>query len=267
MSMKPLAYCEDLGDRLLVVNANARKRNVLSTDFYRVLQEALALAAAQSRITSVIIHGEGNYFCAGGNLGLLSERRTLPRPERLRKIEDLHDVVRAILECPKPVIAAVAGGAAGAGVSLAFACDFLVADEEARFTIAYVKAGLVPDGGLTSTLSAHLPRAVVMQMALLGEPVTAQHLHTLGAIATIVPSGEVIDAAHGIADKLANGPSATQGVIKALVNQGSNTTLAQQMDAERDAMADAVVSPEAVEGMSAFLEKRLPDFKQLRDQP
>jgi len=264
--MDPLAYCEDLGDRLVVVNANITKRNALSPDYYRVILEALELASANARITSVILRGEGGFFCAGGDLGLIAARRELPRIERLRKIEDLHDVVRAILVCPKPVIAAVSGGAAGAGVSLAFACDFLVADEEAKFTVAYVKAGLVPDGGLTSTLTAQLPRALLMRMALLAEPVLARQLYDLGAITQITALGETLDAAHALADKLASGSSATQGVIKALINRAQNTTLTEQMDAERDAMADAVVTPDAIEGISAFLEKRNPDFRQLREQ-
>ncbi len=264
--MTTLAWCEDLGDRLLVVNANTSRRNALSPDFYRVLQQALELAAATPRIVAVIIRGEGNYFCAGGNLRLLAERRTLARADRLQKIEDLHDVVRAVLNCPKPVIAAVEGGAAGAGVSLAFACDFIIAEEASTFSIAYVKAGLVPDGGLTSTLSAQLPRALLMRMALLGEAVEARQLHELGAITQIVDTATTLDAAHALADRLAAGASGAQGSIKALVNHASHATLMEQMDAERDAMVDAIVSPEAVEGMSAFLEKRTPDFRQLRDR-
>ncbi|ASJ73141.1 oxepin-CoA hydrolase, alternative type [Granulosicoccus antarcticus] len=265
--MQALAYYEDLGDRLLVVNANTTKRNALSPDYYSALQSALELAAAESRITSVILHGEAGFFCAGGDLSLIATRRELPRPQRLQKIEDLHDVIRAIVACPKPVIAAVSGGAAGAGVSLAFACDFLVADEQAKFTVAYVKAGLVPDGGLTSTLSTQLPRALVMRMALLGEAIPARQLNESGAILQLSSEGKALEAAHELADKLSNGASATQGVIKGLVNRAQSSTLEEQMDAERDAMVDAVVTAEASEGINAFLEKRAPDFKRLRAVP
>ena len=263
--MGALACCEDLGDRLVVVNTNTTKRNALSAEFYRVLEDALDVAAGTARITSVIIRGEGGFFCAGGDLAMMATRRDLPRADRLQRIEDLHVVIRAIMECPKPVIAAVSGGAAGAGVSLAFACDFLVADEEAKFTVAYVKAGLVPDGGLTSTLSAHLPRALLMHMALLGEPISARELYASGAFLQAVPEDTALEAAHALADRLAKGASATQGVIKALVNRSQGATLAEQMNAERDAMADAIASPEAAEGIRAFLEKRSPDFKRLRE--
>lgn len=264
--MEPLAYCEDHGDRLVLVNANTSKRNALSTDLYRVILDAMELAKTQSRITSVILCGKGGFFCAGGDLGMLGARRDMPLSDRLRKIDDLHDVIRSIMDCPKPVIAAVTGGAAGAGVSLAFACDFIVADEEAKFTVAYVNAGLVPDGGLTSTLSAQLPRALLMRMALLGEPVSARKLYGLDAITQIVPFDKVLDAANKLCDRLALGASTTQSAIKALVNSAQYTTRAQQMDAERDAMAAALGSPEAAEGISAFLEKRPVNFKQLRDQ-
>jgi len=261
--MKPLAYCEDLGDRLMVVNANTTKRNALSPDYYRVLRDAMERAAAP-RITSVILHSAGGFFCAGGDLSLLATRRDLPRDQRLARIEDLHDVIRAVMNCPKPVIAAVEGGAAGAGVSLAFACDMIVADRDAKFTIAYVKAGLVPDGGLTSTLSAHLARATLMRMALLGEPVAADRLHDLGAISQVEAADNVLPAAQALADRLARGPSATHGRIKALINTAHAAPLGDQMNAEREAMADAVAAPEAAEGITAFLEKRAPDYAKLR---
>lgn len=264
--MEPLAYCDDRGDRLLVVNANTAKRNALTPDYYRVLNDALLLAGQERRITSVTLCGRGGFFCAGGNLEMLATRRDLSRDQRLEKVDDLHDVIRAILTCPKPVIAAVQGGAAGAGVSIAFACDLMVAAQDAEFAIAYVKAGLVPDGGLTSTLSAHLPRATLMHMAMLGQPVLAQRLFDLGAIAQIVPFHDVISSAAALADSLAMGPSATHGAIKSLVNAAQDTALADQMNAERDAMADAVVTPEAAEGIGAFLSKRLPEFSKLRVQ-
>ncbi len=259
-----LAYCEDHGDRLIVVNANPSKRNALSPDLYGVLSDAVTLAASEPRITSVVLRGEGGYFCAGGDLDMLATRRDLPRDQRLSRIEELHDVIRAVLNCPKPVIAAVEGGAAGAGVSLAFACDLIVADRDATFSVAYVKAGLVPDGGLTSMLASQLPRATVMRMALLGEPVTAKHLFDLGAISQIEPAGNVIPSALALADRLAAGPSCAQGRIKVLVNSAQTSAWPDQMNAERDAMADAVADAEAAEGIAAFREKRSAEFSKTR---
>lgn len=260
----PLARCDDLGDRLVVAAANPARRNVLSPEYYAVLLDALAVAAREPRIASVILHGEGGFFCAGGDLRLLAKRRELPVHERRERIEALHDVVRGILDCPVPVIAAVDGGAAGAGVSIAFACDLVVAAEDAGFTLAYVKAGLVPDGGATATLARHVPRATLMRMALLGERVPATRLFELGAIAALAPPGEAFAIASGLADRLADGPAAAQAGIKALVNAGRDGDVRAQLDRERDAMAEAIAGPEAAEGIEAFVHKRAADFRSLR---
>lgn len=260
------ARIEDRGDRLVVVNANATRRNALTPAYYDALHDALAQAAASPRVTSVILTGEGGFFCAGGDLTALATRRDLPEAARRERIEALHDLIRAIRACPVPVIAAVDGGAAGAGVSLAFACDLVVAAEDARFTIAYVKAGLTPDGGITWTLARHLPPALLARLALTGEPITAPRLDALGALSALSAPGEALAAAHDLADRLAAGPGATQRTIKALLHRAGAATLDAQLDAERDAMARAQGSAEAAEGIGAFLDKRSPDFTRLRDE-
>jgi len=259
-----MARIDDLGDRLVVWNLNAARRGALTPDYYAALHEVIATAAATPRIVAVILASEGGFFCAGGDLSVLATRAAQTEAERRGNIDRLHDLVRAITGCPKPMIAAVEGGAAGAGMSLALACDFTVASDTARFTAAYVKAGLVPDAGLTHFLSALLPRAMVSRMVLLGEPVPADRLHALGALSELAPEGGAFDAAMALADRLAQGPSATQGDIKALIAGAATGDLMAQLDAERDAMARAQGSPEAAEGINAFLEKRAPDFAKLR---
>lgn len=261
--MSALAYLRDQGNRLEVVNANTGRRNALSPEYYAVLTDALARAAGDPRVAAVILCAEDGFFCSGGDLTMLAERRSLPRAGRLDRIEALHGVIRAIIACPKPVIAAVEGGAAGAGVSLAFACDLVVAARDAAFSIAYVRAGLVPDGGLTATLGRNLPHAKLMRMALLGDPVGAERLFALGALADLAEPGAALATAQALANRLAAGPTATQGAIKALIN-ARDATLGAQMAREREAMADALASPEAAEGISAFLEKRRPDFATIR---
>ncbi|TFL18057.1 oxepin-CoA hydrolase, alternative type [Jannaschia formosa] len=247
---------DDLGDRLVVTNENPGKRNALTPAYYDALNDALE-TARDPRIGAVILRGAGGYFCAGGNLAALATRRDLPRAGRLAKIGALHDLVAAIRACPAPVIAAVEGGAAGAGASIAFACDLVVAAEDARFTAAYVKAGLVPDGGLTAALAMLVPRATAMRMALLGDPVTAARLHALGAISDLCAPGTAEAAAHALADRLCTGPRVTQGLIKRLVADAYGDPAAQA-ERERQAMADAQASPEGMAGIDAFLAKRKP---------
>lgn len=262
--MQATAYCKDLGDRLVVLNANPSKRNVLSPEYYQVIRDAMQQASEERRIAAVIMGAEGDFFCAGGDLRQLQARRESSRDYRLERIEELHEVIRSITHCTKPVVAAVEGGAAGAGVSIAFACDFMVASESAAFTVAYVKAGLVPDGGLTHHLAQQIPRALLMRMATLGEPVAAQRLYELGALTELAPAGAVMDHAMALVDQLAAGPTATQSAIKQLVNQAADGVFEEQLSREREAMVDALGSEEAAEGMAGFLSKRLPDFAKLR---
>lgn len=254
-----LARVDDRGDRLVVVNMNSARRGALSPDLYAAIGQAME-KAAEPRIRAVILSSEGGFFCAGGDLNVLIERRKLSEPERRGKVDLLHDLIRAIRACPVPVIAAVEGGAAGAGASLALACDLLVAAEGAKFTAAYVKAGLVPDAGLTSALARMLPRQLAMEMCLLARPVSAARMADLGVVNQLAAPGEAEAQAHVLADALAQGPRGAQGVIRRLVAQVYEVSEAQQLDAERDAMARAAGGDEAAEGIAAFLDKRKPWF-------
>ncbi|PZO61950.1 MAG: enoyl-CoA hydratase [Pelagerythrobacter marensis] len=207
-------------------------------------RRALAQAAAEPRIGAVVLTGAEGFFCAGGDLNLLMTAQTMSEDERRARIEDLADLIRAILDCPRPVIAAVEGGAAGAGFSLALACDLIIAAEDARFSASYVNAGLVPDGGLTGSLLGAVPPALAAELCLGGQPVLA--------------------AAEGAAAQLARGPADSQASIKRLIAGGRRQLLDRQLEAEVAPMATALASAEAAEGIAAFLGKRAPDFAALR---
>lgn len=260
-------HCEisDLGDRLVVENRNAARRNALTPEFYDGLHQALRMAADEPRIGAVILMGEGDFFCAGGDLNKLITAQQMDEGQRRDRIDALNDLIRAVVQCPRPVIAVVEGGAAGAGLSLALACDMVIAARDARFTAAYVNAGLVPDGGLTAALGAALPPQIAAQMALTGHPVTAERLHALGVINELTDPGEAIMAAMALADRLAQGPAEAQAAIKRLLTGWRATAFEAQLAAERDAMAHALAAPEAAEGITAFLAKRAPDFRRLRE--
>jgi 2-(1,2-epoxy-1,2-dihydrophenyl)acetyl-CoA isomerase len=253
------ARLEDAGDRLIIWNGNTATRGALSPKLYACINEAM-VKAADPRIRAVILTSEGEFFCAGGDLNVLIARRAMPEGERREKVDLLHDLVRAVRACPVPVIAAVEGGAAGAGLSLALACDMIVASKEAKFTAAYVKAGLVPDGGLTSAMARLLPRPLAMEMCLLGRPVMASRFADLGAVNRLCSAGNAMEEAMALADALATGPRTAQSVIRGLVAVAYEQTEQEQLDAERDAMAHAAGQDEAAEGIAAFLEKRKPDY-------
>ena len=158
--------------------------------------------------------------------------------------------------------AAVEGGAAGAGASLALACDLIVAGAGAKFTAAYVKAGLVPDGGLTAAMAQTLPRPLAMEMCLLARPVSAERMAELGVVNLVVPRAELDQAGADLVAALVAGPPEAQKAIRHLVSGAYDATEAAQLDAERNAMARAAGGAEAGEGIAAFLAKRRPQFSQ-----
>lgn len=258
--MMALARTEARGDCIWIINSNPTRRGALSDDFYQAIREGIAAASAPE-MRSVIIVSEGGYFCSGGNLNLLRTRRDLSESDRRQAIEDgLHASIRAIRSSPVPVIAAIEGGAAGAGLSIALACDLIVAARDAQFIAAYVRAGLVPDGGLTASMARVLPRPIAMEMCVMGRSVPASRMAELGAINQVVENGEAETVARAMAATLSTGPRQAQGVIRAMVNSAYETSEATQLDLERDAMTRAMGGAEAAEGIAAFLDKRKPDF-------
>lgn len=242
---------------LLVRNTEAR-RGAITPALYQSIRAACERAGDDS-VRSLLLTG-GDFFCAGGDLQQLATRAELPLAERREKIELLHGTVRAMANCPVPIIAAVEGGAAGAGLSLVLACDLVVAAAGASFTAAYVKAGLTPDGGLTHALARLLPRQMAMQACLLGRPIAAETLAKHGAITELCAAGETLDTALALAQSLARGPAQAQSRIRQLLVEAQDASLAQQLEREADCMAEAQGGAEAAEGIRAFLQKRKPDF-------
>lgn len=254
------ARIEDCGDHLRVTLSNPGRRNALAPSMHVSLRDALEQAAAEDRLGAVVLTGAEGYFCAGGDLNALATRAAISRDERRALIEDLHATIRAIRACPRPVIAAVEGGAAGAGLSIALACDLLVAAEDARFAAAYVRAGLVPDGGLTASLAFRVPAGFAARMCLTGDPVSAATLAGMGVVTDLVAPGQAVIHASALAARMAQGPAAAQGTIKRLLAAARDGDFDAQLDRERDAMADALAGPEAAAGLKARLNRAVPDF-------
>ncbi|MGH1579133.1 oxepin-CoA hydrolase, alternative type [Planktotalea sp.] len=252
-----LARIEQNGSTLIIVNSNAARRGALSPELYATVLEACERAKDPS-VRAIIFASEGGFFCSGGDLNTMRARSDLSLEERREKVQDLHDVVSAIRNAPVPVIAAVEGGAAGAGLSLAVACDMIVASKGAKFTASYVKAGVVPDGGLTSSLARMLPRQMVTEMCLLARSVTAERLAELGVVNLV--TDDALGEAQALADAFAKGPRKAQGIIKGLVSSGYESSEQDQLEAEREAMIRAVVDTEAQIGIAAFLDKKTPKY-------
>ena len=181
-------------------------------------------------------------------------------------IRDRHNLIRALRDCGKPVIAAVEGGAAGAGLSMALACDMLVSARDAFYTVAYVKVGLTPDGGATAFLAEFVSRQLLTELCLTGDRLPAERLHALGAVNRLTDKGAALTEAIALAAKVANGPQRASARIKSLCRQAHRATLEEQLEAEAVYMVESQADAEAAEGIGAFLGKRKADFAALRRQ-
>ncbi|TKR56290.1 enoyl-CoA hydratase [Allopusillimonas ginsengisoli] len=252
------------GAVLILTNNNPLARNALSPGLYADLQQALHDAGNDPTLGAIVLTGQGGQFCAGGDLRLLATRRELPIEERRAKMESLHDMLRALRDCPKPVIAAVEGAAAGGGLSLALACDMLVTAKNAVFTVAQVKVGLTPDAGASAFLAEFVSRQVLTELCLTGDRVSGERLHQLGCVNRLTEPGEALQVSMALAGQIAAGPMQAMSNIKNLCRQAQYNTLEQQLELEAQYMVQAQGSEESREGISAFLEKRAPDYIRLR---
>ena len=244
------------GQTLILTISNPEFKNALSPEIYAAGVEALNAAETNPEIRSVIITGEGTTFCAGGNLQRLLVNRQQPKEVQAQSIDGLHSWIDSIRTYPKPIIAAVEGAAAGAGFSLALACDFCVAADNAVFVMSYSTVGLSPDGGGSWVLARALPRQLASELLMCGERVNAQRLHDFGLVNTVCSGGSALREALVLAERLNARASNALSSIKELVNDAANTPLSQHFKHERDHFVDNLHHANGAEGINAFLEKR-----------
>ncbi len=248
------------GKVLIVVNDDPATRNSLGWDFYGEFANIVTLAGAESAIGAIVLTGAGGFFSSGGNVKGLRERAVMDEADRRAGVNRLHDMIRAMRACPKPIIAAIEGGAAGAGASLALACDMIVAARDAYISIAYVKIGLTPDGGATAFLGRALPRQLISEMAMTGDRMGVERLHALGLVNHMTDTGHALESAVARAAALAEGPAQALAGIKRLIDDAQHTSLDSQLDLEAESIARALGGAEAREGIAAFFDKRKPEF-------
>jgi enoyl-CoA hydratase/carnithine racemase len=244
------------GQTLVLTLSHPQRRNALHPDMYVAGVQALLDAERNTDIRSVLLTGADDHFCAGGMLQRLQANRQQAPQVQANSIDALHSWIQALRDCPKPVVAAVEGACAGAGFSLALACDCVVAANNSTWVMAYANVGLSPDGGASWHLARQLPRATAMELLLGGQPWSAERLQTLGIINRVVEPGNALKSALQMCDRFnAQAPNALAR-IKSLLNQATGHNLAEQLNAERDAFVSNLHHPNAGEGIAAFLDKR-----------
>jgi 2-(1,2-epoxy-1,2-dihydrophenyl)acetyl-CoA isomerase len=230
--------------------------NALNAEMRRELLAALKAASRDDAVRAVVITGAGRGFCSGADLRGGSAERDFRRVVT----DEYNPLISAIRALPKPVIAAVNGVAAGAGVSLALACDLVWAADDARFLQAFVRIGLVPDSGSTRTLVRALGRHRAAQLIFSGEPLSAEEARAAGLVNVVVPPAELADAAHAAGARLAAGPTRAIGYAKRLINHAEDASLAESVAMEADLQELAGRTEDHAEGIAAFSEKRDPKF-------
>ncbi len=247
-------------DVLVLTLSNPGMRNALHPDMYAAGVEVLSTAGHSPQTRAIVLRGADGFFCAGGNLNRLQQNRQLDPSVQAQSIDLLGAWIEAIHTCPKPVIASVEGAAAGAGLSLALACDMIVAADNAKFAAAYVKTALSPDGGGSWFASRLLPKNVAFEMLMLGDALSSNRMHQMGVVNTIAPVGQADAMAIALAARFAAGPQATLERIKRLLQAAEHNDLASHLVMERDSFVANLFSTDCGEGIAAFLSKRSAQF-------
>ena len=232
-----------------------------SLDFDAVREVTAALQAPGADVGAVLLVGEGPNFCTGGDVKAFASAGDDVAATVRSLAGVLHDLVRALAEAPVPVVAAVHGWAAGAGMSVVLAADVAVAGTSTRLRPAYPAIGLTPDGGMTWTLPRAVGAARARHILLTDRVLSADEALDLGLVAMVVPDDAVAAEAQRLAERLAAGPVGALGRAKRLLRESPERDLGAQLDAEAAAIAESAADAEGREGVAAFGERRAPRFR------
>ena len=232
--------------------------NALDDALKVALIEALKAADRAADVRCVVLTGAGKAFCSGQDL----KAETLESAQVGAALRNRYNkLARLLYTMEKPVVAAINGVAAGAGMGLALACDLRIMATSASFRLAFSNIGLIPDCGLTYTLPGLLPRGIALELAYTGRPVAAEEAQRLGLANRVVPDGELAQATAELAQALAARPTRALGLTKRAVNHAAQGDLDAALDYEAYLQQVAAASADFQEGLAAFREKRQPQFQ------
>ena len=233
--------------------ARLDKKNAITTEMYAQMADALAAAAANREVRVVLIHGSKDCFTAGNDISNFLKRDPGVKSPAFR----VFDVLPSL---EKPVVAAVGGPAVGIGTTLLLHCDLVYATPGARFHLPFVPLGIVPEFGSTVLLPLLAGYQRAAELLLLGQPFTAEKAYEVGIVTAIVREDELLATAQAAAQKLAELPPESIRLTKRLMKSAQAEAVKKQIAEEARIFGERLASPEAKEAMSAFLEKRKPDF-------
>lgn len=250
----------DLADGVATITLNRPEvYNALNNEITFELQAALKVVKKDPAVRVVVLTGEGKAFCSGQDLKASSAEPNRSFSDSIHK--RYNPIIKAIRNLPKPVICRLNGVAAGAGCSFALACDLVVAGESAKLIEVFVNIGLVMDSGSSFFLPRLVGSAKAFELATMGTKVSAKDAEEMGLINQAVPDSELDDAVKAYTDYYAAAPTKAIGLMKKMLNKSQNATLAEMLDYEAYNQDIAGASFDHKEGVTAFLEKRKPEFK------
>ncbi len=235
------------------------KKNAMSKLMFEELRSAFDRVATDPEVRCVVVTGAGGAFCTGADL--TDPDNAVANPSQFQdRMRSMNELVRAVIDCPKPTIAKVTGVAAGAGANFALGCDLIVASTEARFIQIFVKRGLVVDFGGSWSLTRLLPLNKAKELALLGDELSAADADRLGILNRLCAPDEIDAVTKDLAERLASLPPRTVRAIKRNLNRAADQTLEATLVDEELSQPLFITSSDTLEALQAFIEKREPRF-------
>jgi 2-(1,2-epoxy-1,2-dihydrophenyl)acetyl-CoA isomerase len=237
--------------------------NALTATMSGELESAFGDAGKDERVRCVVLTGEGRGFCAGQDLTEFEAAyRSGHRPDIAEHLRtSYHRMIPVVVQTPKPVIAAINGVAAGAGLSLALACDLRIASDEAKITQAFVKIGLIPDSGGSYLLPRAVGYSKALELSITGDLIDANTALAVGLVSRVVPAASFRDDVAALAKKLASMPTLAIAATKSLLQGALQLTLEDALEKEEATQAEMGRTADHLEGVNAFVEKREPRFE------
>jgi 2-(1,2-epoxy-1,2-dihydrophenyl)acetyl-CoA isomerase len=236
--------------------------NAFDDEFGAEFLARIQEASDNDAVRCIVITGAGRAFSSGEDLGALQSQYEAGEAPPLGDtlVNRYNPTIKAIRNAPKPVVAAVNGVAAGAGASIALACDVRIASDKAKLVLAFIKVGLVPDSGGLWFLTKMVGEARALELGMTGDPLSAERAAELGLVTKVVPVDEFEAEWRKVAGELARGPTMGFALTKKLAHDASERSLDEQLELEIDAQTRAGKTEDHLEGVRAFLGKRPPDF-------
>lgn len=231
------------------------KKNALTGDMYAALADGLEQAERDDAVRVILLHGKGGAFTGGNDL-----EDFLKKPWKGQAMPPAVRFIRAVAGAKKPVVAAVQGLAVGVGTTILLHCDLVYASDDAKFIMPFINLGIVPEAASTVLLPGLIGRQRAMELFLLGTPLSAQRAHEFGLVNTVTPPDAVLSTATAAARQLAEKPAGAVRACKELVKRAYQAEVDRALSEEVAVISERLDSPETKEALSAFLEKRKPDF-------